>query len=153
VCGDDPVTAERAVKDRIGFVHEVPAYYDHLRVGAIASIVRPFYSRWDQPLFEALVREFEVPTGKWFGSLSRGTRTKAALALALAHHADLLVLDEPTGRSRPGLPAVTPRTAGRLRRGRPGVGPVLDAHHQRPRADGRLSHVHPRRPSGVLGDA
>jgi ABC-2 type transport system ATP-binding protein len=96
VCGDDPVTAERAVKDRIGFVHEVPAYYDHLRVGAIASIVRPFYSRWDQPLFEALVREFEVPTGKWFGSLSRGTRTKAALALALAHHADLLVLDEPT---------------------------------------------------------
>jgi len=96
VCGDDPVTAERAVKERIGFVHEVPGYYDHLRVGAIASIVRPFYSRWDQPLFEALVREFEVPTGKWFGSLSRGTRTKAALALALAHHADLLVLDEPT---------------------------------------------------------
>ena len=96
VCGADPVTAERAVKDRIGFVHEVPAYYEHLRVGAIASIVRPFYSRWDQPLFEALVREFEVPMGTWFGSLSRGTRTKAALALALAHHAELLVLDEPT---------------------------------------------------------
>ena len=96
VCGADPVAAERAVKDRIGFVHEVPAYYDHLRVEAIASIMRPFYSRWDQPLFEALVREFEVPTGTWFGSLSRGTRTKAALALALAHHAELLVLDEPT---------------------------------------------------------
>jgi ABC-2 type transport system ATP-binding protein len=96
VCGDDPVTGERAVKDRIGFVHEVPAYFDHLRVGAIASIVRRFYSRWDQPLFESLVREFEVPTKTWFGSLSRGTRTKAALALALAHHAELLVLDEPT---------------------------------------------------------
>ena len=96
VCGDDPATAEQAVKDRIGFVHEVPAYYDHLRVGAVASIVRPFYSGWDQPLFETLVREFEVPTGTRFGSLSRGTRTKAALALALAHHADLLVLDEPT---------------------------------------------------------
>jgi ABC-2 type transport system ATP-binding protein len=96
VCGDDPVTAERAVKERIGFVHEVPASYDHLRVGAIASIVRPFYRRWDQSLFEALVREFEVPLGTWFGALSHGTRTKAALALALAHHADLLVLDEPT---------------------------------------------------------
>ena len=43
-----------------------------------------------------LVREFEVPMGTWFGSLSRGTRTKAALALALARHAELLVLDEPT---------------------------------------------------------
>ena len=96
VCGADPVTAEQEVKNRIGFVHEVPTYYEHLGVDAIASIVRPFYSRWDQPLFEALVREFEVPTRKWFGSLSRGTRTKAALALALAHHAELLVLDEPT---------------------------------------------------------
>jgi len=96
VCGDDPVTAERTVKDRIGFVHEAPAYYDHLRVEALASIVRRFYSRWDQPLFEALVRDFEVPAGKRFGSLSRGTRTKVALALALAHHAELLVLDEPT---------------------------------------------------------
>jgi ABC-2 type transport system ATP-binding protein len=96
VCGADPVASERAVKDRIGFVHEVPAYYDHLSVQAVAAIVRPFYSRWDQPLFEALLRDFEVPARKRFGALSRGTRTKAALALALAHHAELLVLDEPT---------------------------------------------------------
>jgi len=96
VCGEDPATAEIAVKDRIGFVHEVPSFYDHISVEALASIVRPFYSRWDQPLFDALAREFELPTRKWFGSLSRGTRTKAALALALAHHAELLVLDEPT---------------------------------------------------------
>jgi ABC-2 type transport system ATP-binding protein len=96
VCGSDPAAAERAVKDRVGFVHEVPAYYDHLSVQAVGAIVRPFYSRWDQPLFEALLRDFEVPARKWFGALSRGTRTKAALALALAHHAELLVLDEPT---------------------------------------------------------
>jgi ABC-2 type transport system ATP-binding protein len=96
VCGEDPATAEVAVKDRIGFVHEVPSFYDYLSIGAIASVVRPFYSRWDQPLFDALAREFELPMRKWFGSLSRGTRTKAALALALAHHAELLVLDEPT---------------------------------------------------------
>ena len=96
VFGEDPVLAEAAVKDRIGFVHEVPSFYDHLDLRALASIVRPFYSRWDQPLFERLVREFDVPAGKRFGSLSRGTRTKAALALALAHHAELLVLDEPT---------------------------------------------------------
>jgi len=96
VCGEDPATAEIAVKDRIGFVHEVPSIYDHLSVEAIASIVRSFYTRWDQPQFDALAREFGLPMRKWFGSLSRGTRTKAALALALAHHAELLVLDEPT---------------------------------------------------------
>jgi ABC-2 type transport system ATP-binding protein len=96
VCGDDPATAEIAVKNRIGFVHEVPSFYDYLTVEAIASIVRPFYTRWDQPQFDALAREFNLPMRTWFGSLSRGTRTKAALALAFAHHAELLVLDEPT---------------------------------------------------------
>jgi ABC-2 type transport system ATP-binding protein len=96
VFGQDPASAEVGVKERIGFVHEVPAYYEHLDARALASITRRFYSRWDQPLFEALIREFEVPSRKRFRSLSRGTRTKAALALALAHHAELLVLDEPT---------------------------------------------------------
>jgi ABC-2 type transport system ATP-binding protein len=96
VCGEDPVAGEVAVKRRVGFVHEVPAFYDHLSVGSVASILRPFYDLWDQPLFESLAREFGVPTRKRFGVLSRGTRTKAALALALAHHAELLVLDEPT---------------------------------------------------------
>ena len=96
VCGRDPLTAEVEVKGRIGFVHEVPAFYDHLDVSAIASIVRRFYARWDQSRFETLTQEFGVPVRKRFGTLSRGTRTKAALALALSHHAELLVLDEPT---------------------------------------------------------
>jgi len=96
VCGKDPLAAEVDVKDRIGFVHEVPTFYDHLSVAAIASIVRRFYTRWDQSRFDTLTREFGVPVRKRFGTLSRGTRTKAALALALSHHAELLVLDEPT---------------------------------------------------------
>jgi ABC-2 type transport system ATP-binding protein len=96
VCGYDPVGSEVGVKRRIGFVHEVPGFYDHLTPASIASIVRRFYAGWDQPLFEALMREFEVPPRKHFGTLSRGTRTKAALALALSHHAELLVFDEPT---------------------------------------------------------
>jgi ABC-2 type transport system ATP-binding protein len=96
VCGRDPQADEVEVKDRIGFVHEVPTFWEHLSVGAIASIVRRFYSRWDQARFDALLQDFDVPRRKRFGTLSRGTRTKAALALALSHHAELLVLDEPT---------------------------------------------------------
>lgn len=96
VCGFDPAEAGAGAKQRIGFVHEVPTFYDHLSVDAIASIVRRFYERWDEARFEALARDFGVPLRQRFGTLSRGTRTKAALALALSHHAELLLLDEPT---------------------------------------------------------
>jgi len=77
-------------------VHEVPSYYEHLSLNAIGRMIARFYPEWDGPLFASLLREFDVPPRPRFGSLSRGMRTKGALALALAHRAELLVLDEPT---------------------------------------------------------
>lgn len=94
--GQDVRTAEVAVRSRIGFVHEVPAFYDHLTVESSAAILRPFYPTWDEEGFSRLARQFEIPLKKRVYALSRGTRTKLALALALSHRAELLVLDEPT---------------------------------------------------------
>ncbi len=96
VCGFDPAEAGVEAKRRVGFVHEVPAFYDHLSVDAIGSIVRRFYDGWDQGLFDALTRDFGVPRRQRFGTLSHGTRMKAALAIAMAHRAELLLFDEPT---------------------------------------------------------
>ena len=96
VCGLDPWRDEVAVKRRVGFVHEVPQLWAHLTVDGVAGIVSRFYPTWDQPLYDTLMREFEVPRRRRVASLSRGMRAKAALALAMAHHAELLVLDEPT---------------------------------------------------------
>ena len=96
VAGLDPAEDEVAVKRRIGFVHEVPSYYEHLSLDAVGRIVGRFYPAWDAALFASLLNEFDLPARSRFGSLSRGMRTKGALALALAHRAELLVLDEPT---------------------------------------------------------
>jgi ABC-2 type transport system ATP-binding protein len=94
--GMDNVRDEAAVKSRIGFVHESPRFYEHLSLRRVRDTIAPFYPAWDDGLFDRLCREFELPPGKRFGRLSRGMRTKFALALALSHGADLLVLDEPT---------------------------------------------------------
>jgi ABC-2 type transport system ATP-binding protein len=96
VAGLDAAEHEVAVKQQIGFVHEVPAFYEHLSLEAIGSMVGRFYQAWDAALYASLLRGFDVPSRPRFGSLSRGMRTKGAIALALAHRADLLVLDEPT---------------------------------------------------------
>ncbi len=96
VFGCDPRQAEAAVRARIGFVHDTPAFYDYLSVERVAAIVASFYAAWDASLFHHLLAEFGVPCRARVWSLSHGTRMKFALALALAHHAELLLLDEPT---------------------------------------------------------
>jgi ABC-2 type transport system ATP-binding protein len=96
VCGADAARDEVAAKSRIGFVHEVPTFYAHKSVAGLAAMVAPFYPTWDREAFARLIDAFELPSRKLFGNLSRGMRTKVALALAMSHHADLLLLDEPT---------------------------------------------------------
>jgi ABC-2 type transport system ATP-binding protein len=94
--GQDPRRLGAAVRARVGFVHDTPALYNHLSVERMAAIVAPFYPSWDRRLFDRLIAEFGVPLHTRVRALSRGTRMKFALALALAHHAELLLLDEPT---------------------------------------------------------
>ncbi len=96
VFGQDPRRAGAELRARIGFVHDEPAFYDYLSVERMAGIVAPFYPTWDGALFDRLVAEFGVPRRSAVRSLSHGTRMKLALALALSHHAELLLLDEPT---------------------------------------------------------
>jgi ABC-2 type transport system ATP-binding protein len=96
VLGEELAGREAELRGRIGFVHEAPAFYDHIGVGAMRSIVAPHYERWDEERFRALTAEFELPLRKRIGTLSKGMRTKLALALALSHHAELVVMDEPT---------------------------------------------------------
>jgi ABC-2 type transport system ATP-binding protein len=96
VFGRDPRLAGADIRARIGFVHEAPSFYDYLSAERVGAIMAPFYPAWDQTLFGRLIAEFGVPPRKAVSSLSRGTRTKLAIALALAHRAELLLLDEPT---------------------------------------------------------
>lgn len=96
IYGQDNRSEEKAVKTRIGFVHETPGLVDDAPLKDIAAAVAPFYPSWDAGLFTRLAGEFELPLEKKFKKLSHGMKMKFALALALAHDADLLILDEPT---------------------------------------------------------
>jgi ABC-2 type transport system ATP-binding protein len=96
ICGLDPQETGAAARACIGFVHDEPRFPRYLTLRAIAGTIGRFYERWDDTRFRQLAAAFDLPLRKRFGSLSRGMRMKFALALALSHHAQLLVLDEPT---------------------------------------------------------
>jgi len=96
VFGLDNLRHEREVKARIGFVYDVPRFPEDLRLGQIASALAPFYPKWDGGRFLALLDEFELSSRTVIKKLSHGMKMKFALAMALAHDADLILMDEPT---------------------------------------------------------
>jgi ABC-2 type transport system ATP-binding protein len=87
---------EEEVKARIGWVYDVPPFYGDVSLRDTKRAIALFYSRWNEVLFGELATRFRLPMRKRVKTLSNGMRTKFALALALSHDADLLVLDEPT---------------------------------------------------------
>lgn len=90
----DPLDA--AVRDRIGVVLDQVTAAPEWRVGSVGKRVGLLYRRWDERLFRDLLDRYDVPVGNRVGGLSRGQTVKLSLAMALAHHPDLLVLDEPS---------------------------------------------------------
>ena len=54
------------------------------------------YIKWDEEQFKSYIKEFDLPRNKRIKELSRGMKVKFSLAVALSHHADLLIMDEPT---------------------------------------------------------
>ena len=96
IAGLDPQIDGAAARARIGFVHDEPRFHRYLTLKHIARLISRFYDDWDEPTFRRLADAFGLTLGKRFGALSRGTRMKFALSLALSHRASLIVLDEPT---------------------------------------------------------
>jgi len=96
VFGLDNRRDQVAVRSRIGFVYDVPGFWDDQTLALHRRALGAFYPRWSDATFDRLAGEFGLPLDRKFKTLSAGMKTKFALAMALSHEADLLIMDEPT---------------------------------------------------------
>lgn len=87
---------ELQLKQKIGFMLGGVSYYPKQKLKTITSVVRRFYSEWDDAVFGQYLKRFDLDPEKRVDQLSSGMQVKYALALALSHNAKLLILDEPT---------------------------------------------------------
>ena len=83
-------------KTRVGVVLDQPCWQATWRVRDLSRLLGPFYPGWDQRVFDELCEWAGVSQRLKVREFSRGMGMKVQVAVALAHRAELLVLDEPT---------------------------------------------------------
>ncbi|HHT42298.1 MAG TPA: ABC transporter ATP-binding protein [Firmicutes bacterium] len=96
VLGLDSRRQEQEIKQRIGFVYDESYFYETLTMAEMTRIIAPFYKNWDGEAYAKYVDLFALPARKKLADFSKGMKMKYALAVALSHKAELLIMDEPT---------------------------------------------------------
>jgi ABC-2 type transport system ATP-binding protein len=96
VFGLDPQRDEVAVKSRIAYVPDNPAFYPWMTVAETLAYFASFRQRWNRDTEQQLLSQFRLDLKQKASHLSKGQKTQLALITAICPEPELLVLDEPT---------------------------------------------------------
>ena len=83
-------------KQRIGFALSELNYYPNRTIRQLMNVTKKFYKNFDEKKFDEVCKLFNLNVDKKLEELSSGMKVKYSVAVALSHHAELLILDEPT---------------------------------------------------------
>ena len=94
--GMDSFADALEVRKRIGYMAEDQQMYGWMRVGQIINWVAGFYPNWDMKFTDELADILRLTKNTKVKALSKGQNSSLALLLALGHHPELVILDDPT---------------------------------------------------------
>lgn len=96
VFGLDSVRDEIAIKEDIGVVFSENHFNENFDPEQIGKLMSLAYKRWDMAVYKDYLKKFSLDKFKKIKDLSRGSKMRLAIAVALSHDAKLLLLDEAT---------------------------------------------------------
>ncbi len=83
-------------KEDIGVVLDEVGIPECLTVKQVGNVMRHTFRNWDEDAYARLTAKLSLPDKKQVQEFSRGMKMKLGIAVAMSHHAKLLILDEPT---------------------------------------------------------
>lgn len=94
--GKEMSDADTDMREKIGVVYDGDNFPAYWTAKQLSKVMDGLYSQWDHSLFQRYLEAFHLPENQKIKHYSRGMTMKLAIAAALAHHPQLLILDEAT---------------------------------------------------------
>ncbi len=96
ILGKDNRDNIRLTKEDVGVVLDDVGISGCLTAMQVGKIMKHTFRNWDEDTYADYLSKLSVPTGKTFKEFSKGMKMKLGIAVAMSHHAKLLILDEAT---------------------------------------------------------
>ena len=96
IFGKDNRKDTELMKEDIGVVLDEVGISECLTPKNVGTVMKRIFKNWDKDAFYQYIQKFSLPRDKKFKDFSRGMKMKLGIAIALSHHAKLLILDEAT---------------------------------------------------------
>ncbi len=95
ILGQCPFTGPEAVRQKTAFVSENCHLYPEMTANELQKFMAPMYINWSDEIFKQKVESFKLDCNTRVKNLSKGSKHKLMLALALATQPEVMILDEP----------------------------------------------------------
>jgi ABC-2 type transport system ATP-binding protein len=97
VLGCDSQYLTPGIRQRVGYATEGHRLFKWMRIADLEKFQRAFFpGQWDDRFFDDMMEYFGLSRRQKVKSLSNGQRAQVSLALTLAPHPELLIMDDPT---------------------------------------------------------
>ncbi len=94
--GTEMSDADTELREKIGVVYDGDNFPAHWTAEQLSHVMQGLYTKWDNTMFQKYLADFQLLPKQKIKHYSRGMTMKLAVAAALSHHPQLLILDEAT---------------------------------------------------------
>ena len=96
ILGKMPEELSEKEKEELGVVLAEAGFSGYLKGKDVEAVLAKLYPNFEAEKFHQMCEEYQIPLNKFIKEYSTGMKAKLNLIIALTHHAEFLMLDEPT---------------------------------------------------------